>query len=229
VPFAVRRSSGPAAELHHRPIPDPAVPVIWWHDVTVPALVLGSAQDGSVVDLDACRAAGVDVVRRRSGGGAVLLVPGECVWFDVIVPIGTIAAIADVRTSMVWLGRHLRAAVGIGSVHEGGMDLSPWSRLICFDGVGPGEISVDGSKLIGISQRRTRGAARFQVCWHTVYDPAALPSFLDPGHRPRVDQLRPVGTRAGDDSARVLDVLWERLDAEWQAGRAAGRQMGENG
>ena len=42
----------------------------------------------TAIDLDvACAAPGVEVVRRRSGGGAVLLVPGEVVWFDVVVPV----------------------------------------------------------------------------------------------------------------------------------------------
>ena len=31
-------------------------PTIWWHEVTAPALVLGSSQDESTIDRDACRA-----------------------------------------------------------------------------------------------------------------------------------------------------------------------------
>ena len=49
-------------------------------DVARPALVVGSGQRPDVVaDLDACAAAGVEVVRRRSGGGVVLLEPGRVV------------------------------------------------------------------------------------------------------------------------------------------------------
>lgn len=192
--FELVRSLGSAAELHERPIPDPAHPLIWWHDVTSPALVIGSAQDASTIDAGACTRAGVEVVRRRSGGGAVLLMPGEVVWFDVIVPFGAIEVVSDVRASMVWLGEHLRAILGRGIVHAGGLVSTPWSRVICFDGIGPGELLVDDAKLTGISQRRTRAAARFQVCWHTSYDPAALPGLLLEQHRPPVDALRPVAT-----------------------------------
>ena len=43
-----------------------------------PAVVLGSTQPEATVDAGAAAAAGLDVVRRRSGGGAVLaLTPAE--------------------------------------------------------------------------------------------------------------------------------------------------------
>ena len=110
---------------------------------------------------------------------------------------------------MVWLGTHLQAMLGAGSVHDGGLISTEWSTAICFDGVGPGEVLVDGAKLIGISQRRTRSAARFQVCWHTAYDPAALPALLLEEHRPPIEVLRPVATLAPAMSA----ALSERLPA----------------
>lgn len=209
--FVVVRSRGPASDLHERPVPDPATPAIWWHDVTSPALVLGSAQDQSVVDAAACRAAGVDVIRRRSGGGAVLLLPGEVVWFDVIVPLAGTGGpghgpMSDIRRSMVWLGERLRDVMGRGTVHDGPLVATPWSRTICFDGIGPGELVVDGAKLVGISQRRTRHAARFQVCAHTSYDPSALPALLRPGHRPPTDVLRPVAL-IDDATAGTLPEL----------------------
>ena len=108
-------------------MPEPAHREIWQHDIVSPALVLGSSQDESIVDRDACRRAGVDVVRRRSGGGAVLLVPGEVTWLDVVVPIGTTGWSDDVHGPMVWLGRHLANSITAltGSVdvvvHEGAM------------------------------------------------------------------------------------------------------------
>ena len=51
-----------------------------------------------------CEAAGVDVVRRRSGGGVVLLVPGECLWLDVVVPRDDPRWDDDVARAMWWLG-----------------------------------------------------------------------------------------------------------------------------
>ena len=178
----VRRRST-AAEFHARAIPDPPRPEVWLHEVTAPALVLGSTQRDGIVDVDACARAGIDVVRRRSGGGAVLLRPDEVVWVDVILPAGSPGWSDDVHRPMIWLGDRLREAfsdVGVGrvEVHRGQMVSTTWSKVVCFDGLGPGELTVAGDKLVGISQRRTRAAARLQACWYSRYDPATLPRLL---------------------------------------------------
>ena len=51
-------------------------------------MVLGSVQGHEVVDQVVAEALGVNVVGRRSGGGSVLLIPGEFVWLDLVVPAG---------------------------------------------------------------------------------------------------------------------------------------------
>ncbi|HYN32656.1 MAG TPA: hypothetical protein VES40_08530 [Ilumatobacteraceae bacterium] len=189
-----------AAHSHALIVPDPAPMEIWWHEITSPALVLGSTQPADDVDQQACRHGGVELVRRRSGGGAVLLVPGSVTWVDVIVPVGSPGWADDVHVPMVWLGRHIAGVLAelLGertvSVHEGPMVASEWSSAVCFDGLGAGEVLVDGNKLVGISQRRTRHAARLQCCWYSEYDPAALVGLFDPAHRPAVGDLQPVAT-----------------------------------
>ncbi len=103
--------------------------------------------------------------------------------------------------------------LGAGSVHDGPLVTTPWSRTICFDGIGPGEVLVEGAKLIGISQRRTRDAARFQVCVHTSYDPAALPALLRAAGRPSVDDLRPVAVIDDATAAALPELLRAALSA----------------
>jgi lipoate-protein ligase A len=49
-----------------------------------------------------------------------------------------------------------------------------WSELVCFAGLGPGEVTVGGRKVVGISQRRTRDAARFQCVAYETWDADAL-------------------------------------------------------
>ena len=99
----------------------------------------------------------------------MLLVPGEVVWFDVVVPRGALHDVGvgdDVGASMVWFGEHvaaLRSASATSTVHAGAMVCTAWSPLVCFAGIGPGEVLVDGRKLVGISQRRTRAAAALPV------------------------------------------------------------------
>ena len=218
-PYRIVRSTSTAADFHGRIVPDPARCELWQHDIASPALVLGSTQDESVVDLDACGRAGVEVVRRRSGGGAVLLLPGEVTWIDVIVPAGTPGWSDDVHGQMVWLGRHLAAAISaVGGarhdvvVHDGALRATAWSSLVCFDGLGAGEVLLDGHKLVGISQRRTRHAARLQCCWYSAYDLGRLVELLVPDRRPPTTALAPVATLPAALSDATVAALTASLN-----------------
>jgi lipoate-protein ligase A len=204
--------------FHARELPDTPTPQIWWNRLTEPALVLGSTQRAErVVDPAACAVAGIDVVRRRSGGGAVLLIPDEVVWFDVIIPAGAVAGLGnDVHAPMLWLGERLMQILAPlidaeMTVKGPGMVSTPWSSLICFDGFGPGEVLVDGRKLVGISQRRTRAAARLQCCWYSSTDPARLVGLLDADIRPAITDLAPVATLDTADVGSVLSDLARSL------------------
>ena len=215
--YRLVRSASTAGEFHARAVPEPAPLEIWWHHVTSPALVLGSTQPADGVDRGACARAGVDVVRRRSGGGAVLLVPGEVTWIDVIVPVGSPGWADDVHAPMMWVGRHLAGLLGelLGertvSVHEGPMVSTEWSRVVCFDGLGAGEVLLDGAKLVGISQRRTRHAARLQCCWYSEYDPAVLVGLFEPAVRPPITDLQPVATVSRAIADAIPAALAARL------------------
>jgi lipoate---protein ligase len=210
---------GSAAAFHQRSFPDPASTQIWLFEVDRPALVLGSTQSDDVVDAAASAAAGVEVVRRRSGGGMVLLRPGEIVWFDVIVPAEELhhAGVGDdVAASMIWLGEHVAGALsslGVGDteVHRDRMACSEWCPLVCFAGLGPGEVSRGGDKLVGISQRRTRAGSRFQCAVHTVWSPEELVGLLTA--RPSVGELPPVAVLDPDMAAQLPDALATALTA----------------
>lgn len=140
-----------------------------------PALVLGSSQDASTVDVEFCRASGIDVVRRRSGGGGVYVHPTESLWVDVVIPRDDELWIDDIGRSMWWLGEAWSdslASHGMGGlvVHNGALVANDWSRVLCFAGVGPGEVMAGSSKVVGISQRRTREMARFQCIVYRTWD-----------------------------------------------------------
>lgn len=183
----IERARGSAADFHGRELPDDlSEPRLWVFEPTRPALVLGSSQRPDVVDRDACLAAGVEVVQRRSGGGAVLLVPGEVVWVDVLLPASDARWEADVGRSPWWVGDAWAAAVGAAGgvaglvTHRGPLVRTTWSALACFAGVGPGEVlDARGRKVVGISQRRTRSMARFQCSLHLHHSGARLASLLE--------------------------------------------------
>ena len=159
--------------------------------------------------------AGVDVVRRRSGGGAVLVVPGDLLWVDVVVPAGDPLWEADVGRAFHWLGEVWAGALaelGVdGVVHRGGLVASRWSGRVCFAGLGPGEVTVaGGAKLVGIAQRRTREAARFQCAALGRWDPAALVELLALAPEERTDataELAAVATGVGVGLDQLLDAF----------------------
>lgn len=182
MPWDVVHLAGGAADLHGRDL-ELGGRTIAVLEVEGPALVLGSTQPLEHVDLEACEAVGVEVVRRRSGGGAVLLLPGRSIWVDVTITRDDPLWDDDVGRASHWLGAAWAQAVtGLGCegavVHTGPVVETAWSRRICFAGVGPGEVLVGGRKLVGLSQRRTRDGARFQCAVHREWDPVPLLGLL---------------------------------------------------
>jgi len=153
-------------------------------EVDAAALVLGSTQRDDVVDAEALHLAGLEVVRRRSGGGAVLLVPDEHVWIDVWIPAGDPAWVDDVVEAAMPIGRAwtaVLARLGVeGTVYRGGASTGSLDRLVCFAGRGPGEVfDPRDRKLVGLSQRRTRDWIRLQTMVHRRWDPARTVAGFD--------------------------------------------------
>lgn len=191
-------------------MPDPTERAVWVCDATGPALVLGSAQREDRVDRSACAAAGVDVVRRRSGGGAVLVIPGEVLWVDLVLPVGDVLWQDDVGRAFHWVGEAWVAALGdlgvSAEVHRGPLVRSPWSAEVCFAGLGAGEVTVAGRKVVGISQRRTRAASRFQCAALARWDAVAVVSLL--GLPPQAaEDVRGAATGVGPDLESLLAAL----------------------
>lgn len=217
--WRVERFREAPSASHARSLPEPAERAVWAFEPTRPALVLGSAQPLEVADAAACAAAGVEVVQRRSGGGAVLVAPGDVLWVDVILPAGDPLWADDVGRAFGWLGDVWAAALGdLGvatSVHRGALQRSRWSDLVCFAGLGPGELrSPTGEKVVGMAQRRTRGAARFQCAALGRWDPDALLSLLalPDDERAAVEgDLRSAATGAGVDLDALLSAFLRRL------------------
>lgn len=206
---------GDAGVHHFRPVPEPFRRAVWIHEVARPALVLGSAQKPEVADAALADRLGVEVVRRRSGGGAVLLVPGDVAWLDVFLPVGDRLWDDDVSRSGLWLGEVWRAAldqVGVAAaqVHQGRLDPSPLGRVVCFGAVGPGEVTWQGRKLVGISQRRNRQGARFQCAVYRRWDPSLLVRLLhlEDG---AAETLVGAASGSGVDPERMVHAFLERL------------------
>lgn len=214
----IHRFTEPVAAFLERPIPSGLTAAeAWFYSPARPTLVMGSAQDVSL----AADAPGVDVVRRRSGGGAVFVDPAQSLWLDVIVPPSDPRWSDDVRASSHWLGHAWADAlstIGItGEVYGGGLEKTPWGRLVCFGANGPGEVLVDGRKTVGIAQRRTRDGARFQCIVYTAWDPRDVVDHLvlEEAERDRIaTDLAEVAGGVGDRLAELDAAIAKELLAD---------------
>lgn len=202
--WSIEHTYGSAGSFHNRPPPAPLRPTVWIHRVDRPALVLGSTQRAPLLDVDSAELAGIEVCQRRSGGGLVYVDPESSLWIDVIVPRGHALWSDDIGLAFDWVGQTWSTALtGVGTpgptrVHSGKLMHPDWGRVICFAGLGPGEVVAGGRKVVGLSQRRTRDAARFQCLAVTQLGAAPIRAHLKPGVLPpdlddQLDDL-PVGT-----------------------------------
>ena len=196
----LHKREGTAEELHHNVLP--VERGVWLLTPTRPAIVLGSSQKDEDVDHAFCAANGIDVVRRRSGGGAVYVHPTESLWIDIVVPRGDALWNDDIGKSMWWIGDWwvaLLADAGVVSaqVHRGAFERNDWSDIVCFAGKGSGEVFPQEShaqqKIVGISQRRTRDYARFQCIAYFQWD-AALHAAMLPGLANNVVRIATLAT-----------------------------------
>ncbi len=126
-----------------------------------PALSLGYFQDeNEVADVAACRQAGIDLVRRPTGGRAVLHY--EELTYSIIVPEmhpfidrgSVLDAYRSISRGLVTAFNlaGITASLSPGNGREAG--LAPGS---CFDTPSAYEIQVDGKKVVGSAQLRRDG------------------------------------------------------------------------
>ncbi len=176
-------------------------------------LVIGSAQAEASVDRATCTADGVAVIRRGSGGGAVLCDPG-LLEVDLALPAGHALLDADVTESYRFLGRAWVDAlaaidlegrlVTVAEARALPAARRAAARVACYAGLSPYEVvDPDGRKLVGLCQRRRRGAALFQCSLACGLEPSAVTRYV------RVDASHLTATRAVE---RSPDAVWRALE-----------------
>jgi lipoate-protein ligase A len=185
-------------------------------------LVLGSRQGARVADLASCRRHQVAVARRRSGGGAVLVCPKDTVWLDVWIPRADPLFDDDVARAAFfvgeWWARALKEAAGVdAAVHTGGMVGGPGCDLCCFAGLGPGEVTVAGRKVVGVAQWRSRQGALFHCAAYRQWRPAQLAALLSLPHGRRPALVAAWGRAAsgvGVERGPLTEALLATLPGE---------------
>jgi lipoate-protein ligase A len=201
--------------------------------VSHPTLVLGSTQRVEIVDAQRASERGAEVVRRRGGGGAVLLRPGDHLWIDAWIPRGDPLWEADVGGAAAWVGRWwISALAAFGDcecvVHEGPAVPGEHGALVCFSGKGPGEVFHRERKVMGVSQWRGKEGALFHTCAYTRWDPLPLVELLHLDGVSQEELLRSVAGAAtgldelplvGGEITRLGEVLLSSFPA-WGEGRS---------
>jgi lipoate---protein ligase len=160
-----------------------------------PTLVLGSTQSPDVVSRVMTQERGVEVVRRRGGGGAVLLQPNDHVWVNAWIPRGDPLWRSDVGAAAAWVGEWWLHGLGVmgqadWSVHREKAQPGEFGDLVCFAGRGPGEVFWGQRKVVGVSQWRSREGALFLSCAYTQWQPGALVELLHLDAGVRADLAR---------------------------------------
>ncbi len=146
-------------------------------------LVLGSTQPTELVDPPAMRRRGVELARRRGGGGAVYLEPGRQLWLDAWIPRDDPLWSGDVSAAAEWVGAWWVDALARRGqrgfhVHRGRSVPGEFGELVCFAGRGPGEVFHGSQKVVGLSQWRSREGALFSACAYLRWEPASLLELL---------------------------------------------------
>ena len=139
----------------------------------------------------------------------MLVTPDDPVWVDAWVPAGDPLWSADVTGAFAWLGATWSAALARLGVTDpevqgaGPGACTRWSSLVCFGGVGAGEVTVADRKIVGLAQRRNRSGAWFHGACVLRWDPTLLLEVLDLSPGERAAAAAGLGTAA----AGVADVL----------------------
>jgi lipoate-protein ligase A len=181
-------------------------PTLRFYQWAPPCLSLGKRQPLDGVDLTACRADGVDVVRRATGGWAILHTD-ELTYSVTLQPddprvggaiLDTYRTLSQGLIAGLWL---LGADVEMNPVIPGGAQNT---SAACFEAPSAYEITVGRRKLIGSAQTRPAG----KVLQH-----GSLPLYGDIGRVARYltfaseDERRALETHLRERATTLSDTL----------------------
>ncbi len=201
-----------------------APPTLRLYGWSPPALTIGYGQDRDRdVDLAACAAAGVEVLRRSTGGRAVL--HDREVTYSVAAPAGlppfgrTLDEACEAVSSALVVALHLLGVAGARAAD--GLRASGAPRSAdCFAVASPHEVEAGGRKLVGSAQRR-EGGAFLQHGSIALDGPSrALQSLLRGGGRPAA--AAPGGPRGSHAPGEILAALVRGGEQGWGARFALG-------
>jgi lipoate---protein ligase len=176
------------------------VSMYWEADRSVVVVGRNSSASDHVIP-EACEAEGVEVLRRFSGGGAVVLGPG-CLNYAVALSLDSNPQLIDVAASFRCLLGRMVTALGV--------------RGLSIDG--HADIALDGRKVSGNAQRRGRRAVLHHGTLLYDFDPRLASWYLkEPVRQPPYRGARSHAEFMGNiplDSKMLrarLEIAWAGL------------------
>lgn len=226
--YNMARDEALARELGEGRSPVPTVRLYGWQPW---AISLGRHQAVADIDADRCAEKGIDIVRRPTGGRAIL--HAEELTYCVVMPAGR-RGILDVYND---ISRALVRGLKLFGVDVALQKSQPDFRaeyrktasIPCFASSARYEIEWNGRKLVGSAQRRLSGTARDVVLQHgsILCGPAhqQLPEFLALRDEQALEEVRSLLqshtvdlseiTGADVDRTVLAGCLWRGFEEEW--------------
>jgi lipoate-protein ligase A len=164
----------------------------------VPVVVLGRSDAPSKeVELAACAADGVAILRRESGGGAVVLGPG-CFNYSLLLSLDRHPALRDVRLSYRLILSRVIHALAVPGLETRGLS----------------DLAIGGRKVSGNAQRRGTRALLHHGTLLYAFDARIVERYLkephrQPGYRARrlhADFLGNLSLSAGEIGSRLNEL-----------------------
>ena len=193
---------------------DLALPTLRLYAWSPPCLSLGRRQPASDVDWMALKAAGFDLVRRPTGGKAILHT--DELTYSVIVPQADPRATGNVVESYRRLSAglvHGLERLGVTRVIADQRAARHLEGPVCFETPSDYEITVGGRKLVGSAQMRAQGV---------VLQHGALPLYGDIARICPLLTAHPDPARVRARAVTVEDVLERTVTWDEAAGAVTG-------
>lgn len=164
------------------------------------AVVIGRSGDVSrEVREAACAADDVPIVRRSSGGGAVVVGPG-CLNYTAVLSLERRPSLLNVAASYAWILGRIAEALGVEGVAMAGAS----------------DLAIDGRKVSGNAQRRGRRALLHHGTLLYAFDLALIERYL------RTPPRQPAYRAGRGHTDFVANVPLDARDIREQVARALG-------
>lgn len=198
-----------------RDLAPPTLRIYGWQS---DSMILGVGQESREIDSAACARHGTELLRRISGGTAVLH-DKYTISFQLTLPARHPFICDDIHVNyrriadlIVGVLTKLDIAARVTPLEESRADHPPEGlAAACFSSLAPYEITAHGRKLVGLAQVRRGKTTALQGMVYTSFDPAKTVRLLAAGSRSPHELESDLAVRATDLSTAAGTTVTAEL------------------